>query len=212
MPTPATSAPKPKAKAKPAQIISGLQPATRTHTVIVLPPKPSKLKLKEYSMLLAACVLVAAGIAMSFSSNMAVVRAEKPEPYTGTGEEQATPSAAPAMAPAQTAVAPAQRSSFQPHLGRLRPANLVESLEVDGQKLDFVSFGDLRLPANGGALTVYVLLHAQLDDRTEQAWRRCGMLQDEGRTVSPWLRKVTVRDQNTLDNLIDWHVDKVAVR
>jgi hypothetical protein len=115
-----------------------------------------------------------------------------------------------ASAPQLASGASASRP-FVPHLGRIRPDGYVDTLTIDGKTPEFASIGDLKLPADGKPLNVYVLLHSQLDDRTELAWRRSGMFRDEGRTQSPWLRLVTICDREVLDNLIDWHVDRVAL-
>jgi len=200
-------------KAKPQQIISGLQPATRTHPVIKLPPKPAKHSRASLLTLLAAFALVVLG--MGSLAYSAIPRETTDQSAAGSVKMAPLPSTdldapnapLPGAAVNATPAAQVAKPSFS---ARIRPANYVETLTIDGKPAQFASVGDLKLPADR-PLVVYVVLRTQLDERTEHAWRRAGMFRDEGRTLSPWLRMVTISDREALDNLIDWHVDHIAL-
>jgi hypothetical protein len=199
-------------KAKPGQIISGLQPATKTHPNIKLQRKPAKHSRNSLVVFLAACVLLACGIGLSICPG--VLPRERPaiiEEEPDEAQPALTPGGAAALPQLAAGGGSSGKRSFVPHFGRIRPDSYVETLTINGKAPEFLSIGDLKVPCDGRPLEVYVLLHSQLDDRTEQAWRRSGMFRGEGRTLSPWLRLVTISDQDALDHLIDWHVDRVAL-
>jgi hypothetical protein len=85
-------------------------------------------------------------------------------------------------------------------------------IEIGGQVYPRVKLSELKLPADGKPLYLYCRLCAPLDRYTEENWIKADMLRDETGLTDPLLRTVTVKTQDALDNLVDWHVAAVAVR
>jgi hypothetical protein len=92
-----------------------------------------------------------------------------------------------------------------------RQPETLADFEIDLKNSAYFPPRRLTLPASGKPLTVYCVMFASLDPATESVWRQAGMFDNEGTVLSPFLRKVTVRDQQTLENLIDWHVEAVTL-
>ena len=78
---------------------------------------------------------------------------------------------------------------------------VLKSLEVDGRQPRFFPVGELTLPKDGKPLRCYCLLSTPLDLTTEEAWDKAGMLRHENVVISPYLRYVTVDNEEALQRL-----------
>jgi hypothetical protein len=103
-------------------------------------------------------------------------------------------------------------SSVGAYFVSLRPGNFLAEYFANGQMPEFVPVSKVEEPPAGKSITIYCLLHSRLDDYTESIWKNSGMLRDETYILSPYLRKVTISDRESLRNLIDWHVESVAFK
>ena len=92
---------------------------------------------------------------------------------------------------------------------RLRNSRDIESIHEKFRGAQFAPVSSVQLNSQPPT-HFYCLLRAQLDDFTEEHWKVSGMLRDENIISSPYLRLVTIDDNEALMNLFDWHVESVA--
>jgi len=92
----------------------------------------------------------------------------------------------------------------------VRDSSLAQFIRIDGIVPSFQPVRELVLPEAGKAPTVFCLLRVRLDRATEERWQASGMLDNE-RLLSPFIRTVTLANQEARDNLVDWHVEGVAI-
>ena len=162
-------------------------------------------KRKQFLILSAAIAFLAIGagslIYTSFSS------AEVP----ASGDALATASTSDTNANAgSTGGSAANEPVYLGLSSKIRPSDYLERIaKKKGVKLELAPVSSIRLPADGHPLTLYCLLRSELDLNTLQNWKTAGMITSLG-IERPFIRKVTIANQECLDNLNDWHVEAVS--
>lgn len=171
-------------------------------------PAPQSASSPKYlliAIILAASVAAAIYFAATRNTQETASVASPLTPSVATPPISAkTPS--PSVARAELTPSVSTAASAAAFNNSLRPADFLETLG-SGKKLDLKKFSSLTLPANGKPLIIKVVLYARLDDLTEQRWRAHGLFANESTTTTPFLRSVTLKDQDSLDLLLDWHVE-----
>jgi hypothetical protein len=89
-------------------------------------------------------------------------------------------------------------------------AQILERLTANGKPPRLMSPGDLRPVLKKGPVNVYCLLVEPLDPVTAESWSHAGLLRLETDVPSPYLRFVTIENEQQLQMLYDDHVEGVT--
>jgi hypothetical protein len=174
-------------------------------------PKPPAPTLMERVILLAGLVALISGIGyLALNIYHDVTTGEVPEAarIPSVPDPNPPPGASPGTQALATSVFGGGDSA---PLSLKRDAAALSRFDIDLNSSAFMPPARLTLRPDGQPFTVYCVMFASLDPETESAWKQSGMLKEESSMLSPFLRKVTVRNQETLENVIDWHVESVTL-
>ena len=83
-------------------------------------------------------------------------------------------------------------------------------MNLDSKTTAFFPVSELKLADDGTPTTIFCLLRARLDNATEKRWKDAGLLEADVSSES-FVRSVTLKNRNDVDNLYDWHVESVAL-
>jgi len=159
--------------------------------------------------LFGAAILIGVGIA--YIAYQALFTEDTKDGELPTASEIAASAAANANPGGSGSVAEVRGTGAVALEGLVRPPDLLSSIFVNVPIPAFVPAVELMTKRDDKPRRYYVLLNAKLDDFTEKLWSQAGMFETEGVPLSPFVRTVTIVSAEAFTNLIDWHVDGVAV-
>ena len=155
--------------------------------------KPPKSKTKNRALLACAVAVVCLGV---------VSMLHKMISESGPAPVEITVGTAPTMKDSSQFIVDAlHRTSDR--------ESAMANMRLDAKSAAFFPVSELKVPEDGSPTTIYCLLRARLDTATEKRWREGGLLQADASSES-FVRKVTLKSRNDVDNLYDWHVESVA--
>jgi hypothetical protein len=173
------------------------------------PREKKKQGKPQVGFLIAAIVVIIGGsgyiIYRSLTPTPEQESVEAEEPQSDPDERQLQPPSI--QMPGGSPGAPGQvvKESYSRNL---RPAFVMDRLPLPATA--FGPVAKLRPPTKVKPLRVYVLLYSLLDSYTEQMWMSHGLFRDEQRKINPFIRTVTLTDDDGLTFLTDWHVESAA--
>ena len=174
-------------------------------------PKPKPVKLPVAYLLIPVILVLSLGVAIFwYQSATTAQMVASAVPSTPGAVIVPASGATKWDAVAGTARDSGFRRSVQQALeNRLRPPGLLESM-MGNQKIDWLKMSNLEAPPKGAQpLILYVVFFTLMDDATEKRWRDAGMFKREGVVATPFVRQVAITNSDTLNNLLDWHVEGV---